>query len=163
MRTLKTGQKQSYKIPIMKSPLEENPEILQKVGLFIALFNLIEDRLNYEFYFLFNQSDKNTRPSLDFLTSQIISSKVKLLKNFTGKDLCEEIEQINNFRNHISHGLYGKDFKGYISNTKRGKKGNYTTIALDEKVLDEYIARERAVLKKFHNSILKRIGKDEEA
>lgn len=145
----------------MTSPLEENPIILQKIGLFIVLFNNIESSVNTEFFFLVNQSDKNTKPLLDFLVSQIISIKLKLLINFTGNSLCEEIEKLNDFRNHIGHGLYGKDLKGLISNAKRNRSGNYSTIPLSEEILDRYIERERKVLEKFHKLILKRIGKDD--
>ena len=143
----------------MKSPLEENPKVLEKIGLFIVLFNLIDSSLSIEFVYIIKQSDQKVRPILDFLSSQQISFKLKILENFTGNNICSEIREINEFRNHISHGTYGKNSLGSISNTKRNRKGRYINLTLDEKILDKYIKREREVLNKFHRLRLKRMGK----
>jgi len=144
----------------MKSPLEDNPKVLEKIGKFIVLFNLIDSGLSIEFIYIISQIDPKVRPILDFLCSQQISIKLQILKNFTGDDICSEIDNINEFRNHISHGTYGKNsLSGSLSNTKRNRKGKYTNIPLDEKILDKYIEREREVLNKFHQLRLKRMKK----
>lgn len=144
----------------MKSPLEDHPEVLEKIGLFIVLFNLIDSSLSTEFVYIISQVDPKVRLILDFLYSQQISTKLRILKNFTGNDICLEIDEINDFRNHISHGTYGKNLSsGSISNSKRTRKGKYTNIPLDKKILDKYIERERKVLNQFYQIRLKRMGK----
>ncbi len=144
----------------MKSPLEDNRKILEKIGQFVVLFNLIDTNLSIEFVYIISQVDLKLRSILDFLYSQQISIKLQILKDFTGNDLCKEINEINNFRNHISHGTYGKNLSsGLLSNTKRTRKGKYTNILLNEEILNKYIEREREVLNKFHQLHLKRMGK----
>ena len=143
----------------MKSPLEDNPKVLEKIGLFIVLFNLIDTDLSIEFVHIINQLDQKLRPILDFLSSQSISIKIQILENFTGSGICSEIKEINDFRNHIGHGTYGKNSLGSISNTKRSRGGKYATLPLNEKILDEYIEREREILNKFYQLRLKRMGK----
>lgn len=144
----------------MKSPLEDNPKVLEKIGLFIVLFNLIDSDLSIEFIYIISQIDPRVRPILDFLCSQQISIKLQILKNFTGDDLCSEINEINEFRNCISHGTYGKNSSsGSLSNIKRNRKGKYSSMLLDEIILDKYIEREREVLNKFYQLRLKRMGK----
>ena len=48
----------------MVSPLEKHPEILEKIGLFVVLFNLIDGRLNLEFYYLLDQKNKREEADL---------------------------------------------------------------------------------------------------
>ena len=144
----------------MKSPLEDNLKVLEKIGLFIVLFNLIDNNLSIEFVYIINQNNPKTKEVLNFLCSQQISKKLEILKDFTGGTFCSEINTINKFRNHISHGLYGKNSSsGFISNTKRNKNGKYVSVHLDEKILDKYIERERKVLNQFNQIRLKRMGK----
>ena len=126
----------------MKSPLEENTKLLEKIGLFIVLFNSIDSSLGVEFFYIINQTKPKLRPILDFLCSQSISIKTDILKEFTGNDICWEIEGINIFRNYISHGVYGKNAgSGEISNSKKNRKGKYNSIPLNEEILDKYIER----------------------
>lgn len=144
----------------MKSPLEETPKVLEKIGLFIVLFNLIDSNLTTEFVYLINQTNPQTRPILDFLNSQQISLKYKILEKFTGEKLCKEIEALNNFRNYLSHGSYGVNMATKkISTTKLNRAGKYENKTIDEKILDEYILRIREVLGEFHKLHLKRMGK----
>jgi hypothetical protein len=149
----------------MVSPLEEDQKILEKIGLFTVLFNLIEDNLSMEFVYIINQTNQEFKLILDFLYSQQIFTKLNILKNFTGNDICSKIIKINDFRNHLSHGVYGKNSSGFISNSnfisnsKRTKEGGYKDLLLDEKILDDFIKRERDILNEFHKLRLKRMGK----
>jgi len=141
----------------MKSPLEENPKILEKIGLFTVLFNLIDSNLSMEFYYILNQNNIKTKLVLDFLYSQQVSIKLQILQNFTGENFCSEIKEINDFRNCISHGIYGRTSLGVISNTKRNRDGKYISKSITEEILDEYIQKEREILNTFHKLRLERM------
>lgn len=148
----------------MVSPLENEPEILRLIGLFIVIFNNIESRLGLEFYYIINQTDIQKRPILDFLETQQTLKKIELLENILDTQLVNELKQINNFRNQLCHGMYGVNMSsGEISNTKRLKKPKkksktpyFKIERITEKILNDYINRERSVLQKFHELILSR-------
>lgn len=151
----------------MNSPLEKQPKLLEKIGLFIVLFNLIDNRLNFEFYFLLNQKDLHERPLIDFLSSQRFSQKLDLLKISIGDILYKEIKEINDFRNFIAHGTYGEEVvftesgatvpSGKVSVTKLGSKAKYQSCDLNEQIISEYIEKERQVLKSMHELIVSRL------
>jgi Trp operon repressor len=145
----------------MTSPLEDKPEILQKIGLFIVLFNGIDARLGIEFYYIINQTEAHKRPILTFLETQDFSKKLDMLKLILGEDLYEKIKTINEFRNFIAHGLYGMDSTGKMSIAKITKgNGKYRSIDdLDSEFLDEYISKEREALNLIHGLGLKRMAK----
>lgn len=143
----------------MFSPLEERPKILEKIGLFIVLFNIIDFRLGYEFYSIIDQSDKKKRAILTFLETRDFSAKLSMLEQILGKDLYSKIKGINEVRNTLTHGMYGENkSSGDISATKRTKQtGEYVSIEkLTEKKLNSYIKEEREILASLHELIIKR-------
>ncbi len=144
----------------MKSPVEDNQKILEKIGLFTVLFNSLDSTLSMEFFYIVNQSEPNMQPVLDFLRAQTVSTRCEILKNFTGEKLCDEIKEINNFRNFLSHGMYGvNSVTKQVSSIKlKGRTGKYDVQVLDEKLLDKYIGRIREVLNSFHQLRITRLG-----
>jgi Trp operon repressor len=145
----------------MTSPLEQKPEILERIGLFIVLFNGIDSRLGTEFYFVINQTEAHKRPILTYLETQDFSKKLDMLKLIIGDDLYTKIKVINEFRNFIAHGVYGMDSTGKMSIAKitRGNGKYHSIDDLDKDLLDEYIEKEREALDLLHGLILKRMGK----
>lgn len=145
----------------MKSPLENKPKILEKIGLFIVLFNLIDTRLGIEFYYLVNQSDTKKRPVLDFLIAQDFAKRLDMLKLILGDDLYHKIKRINEFRTFIVHGFYEMDSSEKISITKikRGAGKYHSVDDLSEDVLDKHIQNERGIFVSFHELTLKRMPK----
>lgn len=139
----------------MKSPLEDKPEILQEIGRFIVLFNLIDNELSLRFYYVINQTNEKHKPILDFLSSQFFSQKLEVVKNILGNDLYKEIYDLNEFRNHLGHGMYGMNSVGEVSSTKRNKSGKYSTKPISKEILEKEILKEREVLKKFYEMRLK--------
>jgi hypothetical protein len=142
----------------MVSPLEKHPEILEKIGLFVVLFNLIDGRLNNEFYYLLDQRKKRQKTLIDFLSSQRFSQKLDLLQDSIGDALYKEVKEINEFRNFIAHGTYGEEVlitkarplvpSGRISVTKLGQGGKkYHSRDLSVTLIGEYIEKERKILK----------------
>ena len=145
----------------MTSPLEDKPEILKRIGLFIVLFNGIDSRLGIEFYYIINQTEPHKRPILTFLETQDFSKKLDMLELILGKELYAKIKTINEFRNFVAHGLYGMDSSGKMSIAKITKgNGKYRNIDdLDESLLDEYIEKEREILNLLQGLVLKRMPK----
>jgi hypothetical protein len=148
----------------MKSPLEEKPEILKLIGLFLVLFNNIDNCLGSEFHLIINQTDSKKRPILDFLITQQTSQKIEILKEVLGINLTKELKELNNFRNQICHGMYGMNSIGEISNIKRLKKRKeksktpyFEIESISEEKLEKYIERERVILQKFHELSLSRL------
>ena len=147
------------------SPLEGNPKILEKIGLFIVLFNLIDTRLSTEFHFVINQNDDKKRPILNFLISQEFQNKLDILKLILGDVLYQKINQTDKFRNFIAHSAYGVREGSleevHLSKIKRGT-GKYHSIPITETSLDEKIKEEREILESLHQLILDRLPKNKQ-
>ncbi len=141
----------------MRSPLEDNPKILEKTGLFIVLFSQIETMLGLQFYFMIDQQNDNQRNVLDYLSTQDVSKKIDLLKPILGDDQYEKVKTLNIFRNFIAHGLFGIDSAGNISVTKQKRNTRkYDSMKLDHATLDMYIKEERDVMVSIHGLVLKK-------
>lgn len=133
------------------SPLENKPEVLERIGLFVVLFGLIDLRLGLEFYFIVSQQNAEHAPVLDFLSSQDFSMKVKTLKSILGGTLYKELIEINKFRNFVVHGQFGMNSLDEISLTKQKRNTReYDSMKIDIKTLNNYIKREKQVLQSLH-------------
>lgn len=133
----------------MKSQLEDKPEVLNLIGLFIVLFNLIDARLSIELELFIG--NKNGR-----LSSLSTSHKLKLLKEERNLDLYKRVDELNEFRNQICHGIYSVNDSGGIQNTKRNKYG-LVRKEINKKIMELYIIRERAILRHFHTRLLRKL------
>jgi hypothetical protein len=140
------------------SELEKKPKILALIGLFVTLFNGIDQNLETEFFFIINQQTDTTRPVLDFLCAQSVYQKIEILEGVLGGDMTAELKDLNTFRNQICHGVLGMNSLEEVSSTKRSKKG-IKIESISEEILGKYIQRERDILKKFHELRLGRINK----
>lgn len=145
----------------MKSPLEDQPKVLQKIGLFIVLFNLIDGRLGTEFYYVINQQDGKKRLILSFLETLDVIVKVNMLRPILGEKIYKKIAKLNEFRVFIAHGSYGVQRGSQEVSMSKMKRptGKYHHKALSELILDEQIEAEREVLSLLHELVLKRIPK----
>ncbi len=133
-----------------RSPLEDSPELLQEIGRFIVLFNLIDHELLLQFYYVISQINDTYRPILDFLCSQQFLKKIDILKNMLGEELYKELFEINEFRNYMGHGIYGMNSSGEVSNTKRSRNGKYDIKTLTKEIVIEEINKEKKILNKFY-------------
>ena len=135
----------------MRSPLEEHPKILEKIGLFIVLFNIIDTLLNVRFYFIIIQTDKKNQPIMNNLISQDFSRKLDALENVLGEEIHSIIKDINEFRNFIAHGSYGmNELKGMSITKVKRYTGKYQSVTLSEKIMDEHIENERKTVNEIY-------------
>lgn len=142
----------------MISPLESNPKMLEKIGLFVVLFSGIEFRLSLEFYWVINQRNTQLASVLDFLSSQDFSKKLDMLKLILGDVLYKKIFKINEFRNFIAHGMFGVNSLETVSITKQIRNTRkYKSVELNKTTLDKYIGEEREILSLLHALVLERI------
>lgn len=140
----------------MKSPLEERPEVLEKIGLFIVLFNTIDLYLSKEFNFLIRRSAE-TQQALNFLETQDFLKKITLLKVVLGEALFKKILKVNDFRIFIAHGMYGMDSSGEITLIKQKRDSSeYEDRLLMSEIITN-IEKEREILKLLHALVLKRL------
>jgi len=142
----------------MRSTLEDYPKLLEKVGLFIVLFNAIDSMLNTEFYFKIDQTNDKTRPILDNLISQDFSKKLDMLEIILGNDLYLKIKDLNDFRNFIAHGMYGvNELKGISISKRKRYSGKYENISLNEEIINKHVDSEREVMDSIYKLILGKI------
>jgi hypothetical protein len=147
----------------MKSPLEDYPKILEKIGLFIVLFNGIDSFLDTQFYSIVSQTDPRTKPIIDNLISQNFFKKLEVLENVLGEELHEKIKDLNDFRNFIAHGMYGVNGLEQISISKQKRySGKYENISLSEEIIEKHIEEERSAMNGLYKLNLERMNISQE-
>lgn len=146
------------------SELEKSPKILALIGLFVTLFNSIDQNLETEFLYVISPQAEKTKPILNFLCEQSTYQKIEILEKILGSEMAVELKDLNTFRNQLCHGVFGMNSLGEISSLKTNKgvsrkKSPFKIEAISEEILRNYIQRERDILKKFHELRLERINK----
>ena len=144
----------------MRSPLEDYPNILGRIGLFIVLFNGIDAMLNNELYFITNQEGGKKKPILDNLLSQDFSKRLDMLRIILGDTLYFKIKNINEFRNFITHGTYGlNSIKGISISKMKRYTGKYHSKSLNEEIINKHIDNEREAMDSLYEIVLGVVSK----
>jgi hypothetical protein len=138
----------------MNSPLEKNPKLLEKIGLYIVLFNLIDVLLGIQFYYIIDQTKNNNKKVINYLQTLDYNKKVDILSPNFSKKLSTGLKDINNFRVKLAHSVYGSSDDSSIFSIIKINKGSarHEIMNIDETILEKEIQKLRGILKDIQQS-----------
>jgi hypothetical protein len=109
----------------MALPIEEHPDLLQEYGRAFAYLNLLENTLK-NFLIIkrgLNNGNDILRANKQF-DSKMMGEKIELAKSFLNDQIIAELENLNNKRKLLAHGITGGGEEIIIFHKKEAKPFN---------------------------------------